>query len=330
MTTAAHSDHRPQPLWQPGADRIARSRLTAFHAWAAERHGAPAPIEDDPAAGYAALHRWSVEELETFWQAVAEWFEVRFTTPYERVLADATMPGARWFPGATLNYAEHALRAAEDPARADEPALLHVDETNDPRPVGWAELRGQVGAVAAELRRLGVRPGDRVSGYVPNIPQATVALLATAAVGAVWTSCAPDFGARSVLDRFQQVEPVVLFTIDGYRYGGKTHDRTASVAELRAELPSLRAVVHIPLLDTPAPRARSSGTTSCANRWSRSSSRCPSTTPCGCSTPPAPPACPRRSSSPRAASCSNTSSSSASTATSAPAPASSGTPPPAG
>ncbi|MFB9452894.1 acetoacetate--CoA ligase [Streptomyces antimycoticus] len=253
MTTAAHSDHRPQPLWQPGADRIARSRLTAFHAWAAERHGAPAPIEDDPAAGYAALHRWSVEELETFWQAVAEWFEVRFTTPYERVLADATMPGARWFPGATLNYAEHALRAAEDPARADEPALLHVDETNDPRPVGWAELRGQVGAVAAELRRLGVRPGDRVSGYVPNIPQATVALLATAAVGAVWTSCAPDFGARSVLDRFQQVEPVVLFTIDGYRYGGKTHDRTASVAELRAELPSLRAVVHIPLLDTPAP-----------------------------------------------------------------------------
>ncbi|ASQ99107.1 acetoacetate--CoA ligase [Streptomyces sp. 11-1-2] len=253
MTTAAHSDHRPQPLWQPGADRIDRSRLTAFHAWAAERHGAPAPTKDDPAASYAALHRWSVEELETFWQAVAEWFEVRFTTPYERVLADAAMPGARWFPGATLNYAEHALRAAEDPARADEPALLHVDETNDPRPVSWAELRGQVGAVAAELRRLGVRPGDRVSGYVPNIPQATVALLATAAVGAVWTSCAPDFGARSVLDRFQQVEPVVLFTIDGYRYGGKTHDRTKTVAELRAELPTLRAVVHIPLLGTPAP-----------------------------------------------------------------------------
>ncbi|GLV77696.1 acetoacetate--CoA ligase [Streptomyces hygroscopicus] len=255
MTTAAHPDHRPQPLWQPGADRIARSRLTAFHTWAAERHGAPAPSPDDPAAGYAALHRWSVEELETFWQAVAEWFEVRFTTPYERVLADAAMPGARWFPGATLNYAEHALRAAEDPARADTPALLHVDETHEPRPVSWAELRGQVGAVAAELRRLGVRPGDRVSGYVPNIPQAAVALLATAAVGAVWTSCAPDFGARSVLDRFQQVEPVVLFTVDGYRYGGKTHDRTATVAELRAELPTLRAVVHIPLLGTPAPAA---------------------------------------------------------------------------
>lgn len=253
MTTAAHPDHLPRPLWQPGPERIARAQLTRFHTWAAERHGAPAPDPADPAASYAALHRWSVTELERFWQAVAEWFEVRFATPYDTVLADAAMPGAQWFPGATLNYAEHALRAAEDPARATEPALLHVDESQEPRPVSWAELRGQVGAAAAELRRLGVRPGDRISGYLPNIPQAAVALLATAAVGAVWTSCAPDFGARSVLDRFQQVEPVVLFTVDGYRYGGKEHDRTETVAELRRELPTLRAVVHIPLLGTPAP-----------------------------------------------------------------------------
>ena len=253
MNTAAHSDHLPGPLWQPGADRIARAQLTRFHAWAAERHGAPAARPGDPAASYAALHRWSVEELETFWRAVAEWFEVRFGTPYETVLADARMPGARWFPGATLNYAEHALRAGEDPVRAEEPALLHVDETHEPRPVTWAELRGQVGAAAATLRRLGVRPGDRVSGYLPNIPQAAIAFLATAAVGGVWTSCAPDFGARGVLDRFQQVEPVVLFTVDGYSYGGKTHDRTGTVAELRRELPTVRAVVHIPLLGTPAP-----------------------------------------------------------------------------
>ncbi|MCZ9338536.1 AMP-binding protein, partial [Streptomyces sp. TRM76130] len=122
--------------------------------------------------------------------------------------------------GAELNYAEHALRAAAH--RADEPALLHVDETHDaPHPVTWSQLRRQVGSLASALRTLGVRPGDRVSGYLPNIPQAVVALLATAAVGAVWTSCAPDFGARSVLDRFQQVEPVVLFTVDGYRYGGR-------------------------------------------------------------------------------------------------------------
>ncbi|MFE7380067.1 acetoacetate--CoA ligase [Streptomyces zhihengii] len=243
MTTAAN----PAPLWQPDSDRIAAARVTRFQTWAAEHHGAPAD------GGYSALHRWSVDELETFWGAVAEWFDIRFATPYSRVLADRSMPGAQWFPGATLNYAEHALRTADDPERAHEPALLHVDETHDPVPTSWTELRRQVGALAAELRALGVRPGDRVSGYLPNIPEAVTALLATAAVGAVWTSCAPDFGARSVLDRFQQVEPVVLFTVDGYRYGGKEHDRTATVTELRAELPSLRAVVHIPLLGTPAP-----------------------------------------------------------------------------
>ncbi|MEV0280163.1 acetoacetate--CoA ligase [Streptomyces sp. NPDC050610] len=253
MTTAPQPAAQPEPLWQPGEDRIAAAQVTRFQDWAAERHGAPAAVPGDPAASYAALHRWSVQELERFWQATAEWFDVRFTTPYERVLADRAMPGATWFPGATLNYAEHALRAADDPARAGTPALLHVDETHEPRTVTWAELRRQVGSLAAELRRLGVRPGDRVSGYVPNIPQAVTALLAAAAVGAVWTSCAPDFGARSVLDRFQQVEPVVLFTVDGYRYGGKRHDRAETVAELRRELPTLRAVVHIPLLGTPAP-----------------------------------------------------------------------------
>ncbi|MDQ1043775.1 acetoacetate--CoA ligase [Streptomyces sp. V4I2] len=235
----------PQPLWQPDPEHIAQAQVTRFQAWAAEQHGAPAE------GGYPALHRWSVDELDTFWKAVTEWFDVRFSTPYARVLGDRSMPGTQWFPGAALNYAEHALRAAE--TRGDEPALLHVDEIHDPRPVTWSELRRQVGSLADELRALGVRPGDRVSGYLPNIPQAVVALLATAAVGGVWTSCAPDFGARSVLDRFQQVEPVVLFTVDGYRYGGKQHDRRDTVAELRRELPTLRAVVHIPLLGTEAP-----------------------------------------------------------------------------
>ncbi|WP_392894106.1 acetoacetate--CoA ligase [Streptomyces sp. LN699] len=243
MTSAT----QPEPLWSPSPDRIAAARITAFQAWAAERFGAPAD------GGYPALHSWSVDALDTFWQAIAEWFDVRFTTPYTSVLADRSMPGARWFTGSTLNYAAHALRAGEDPARADEPALISVDETHEPTPVTWAELRRQVGSLAAELRAVGVRPGDRVSGYLPNIPEAVVAFLATASVGGVWTSCAPDFGARSVLDRFQQVEPVVLFTVDGYRYGGKEHDRRDTVAELRAELPSLRAVVHIPLLGTPAP-----------------------------------------------------------------------------
>ncbi|MEU2953627.1 acetoacetate--CoA ligase [Streptomyces xanthochromogenes] len=247
MTSAANPAPQPEPLWQPDSERIAAARITRFQAWAAERYGAPAE------GGYPALHRWSVAELDTFWRAVADWFDIRFSSPYTAVLADRTMPGAQWFPGAALNYAEHALRTAEDPARAADPALVHVDETHQPAETSWSELRCQVGSLAAELRALGVRPGDRVSGYLPNVPQAVTAFLASAAVGAVWTSCAPDFGARSVLDRFQQVEPVVLFTVDGYRYGGKEHDRTDVVAELRRELPTLRAVVHIPLLGTPAP-----------------------------------------------------------------------------
>jgi acetoacetyl-CoA synthetase len=163
------------------------------------------------------------------------------------------MPGARWFPGATLNYAEHALRHGADPARAAEPALLCLAEDLRPRPVSWGELRSRVGLLAAGLRELGVGPGDRVAGYLPNVPEAVVAVLAAAAVGAVWTSCSPDFGARGVLDRFRQVEPAVLIAVDGYRYAGRVHDRTATVAELRRGLPTLRATVHVPLLGTPPP-----------------------------------------------------------------------------
>jgi acetoacetyl-CoA synthetase len=249
MSSAHQSstDQQPTPLWQPDPARAATSRIARFQDWAVVRYGAPA-------GDYAALHQWSVDDLDRFWTAVADWFDVRFSTPPSRALADASMPGAVWFPGAQLNYAEHALRHGEDPANADVPAILHLDETDpEPRTLSWRELRQQVGSLAAELRRLGVRPGDRVGAYVPNVPQAAVALLATAAVGAVWTSCAPDFGARSVLDRFQQLEPVVLFAVDGYRYGGKVHDRSDVVAELRRELPSLRHVVHIPLLGTTAP-----------------------------------------------------------------------------
>ncbi|MGW4378983.1 acetoacetate--CoA ligase [Kitasatospora sp. NPDC004531] len=251
----------PEPLWRPDPARAAASRLVDFQRWAAEHHGAPAaplaPVTTDTEAAtrYADLHRWSTEDLPRFWTAVTEYFDVRFQTPPTAVLAEpATMPGASWFPGATLNYAEHALRAAEDPANADRPAVLHLDERSaEPVAITWSELRRQVGSLAAALRANGVRPGDRVSAYLPNLPQAAVALLATAAVGATWTSCAPDFGARSVLDRFQQIEPTVLFAVDGYHYGGKNHDRTEVVAELRRELPTLRAVVHVPLLDTPAP-----------------------------------------------------------------------------
>ncbi|RPE35743.1 acetoacetate--CoA ligase [Kitasatospora cineracea] len=261
MSTPPTPQDHLEPLWRPDPARAAASRLVDFQRWAAAHHGAPAaplaPVTTDAEAAtrYADLHRWSTEDLTRFWTAVTEYFDVRFHTPPTAVLAEpATMPGATWFPGATLNYAEHALRAAEDPANADRPAILHLDErTTEPVATTWPELRRQVGSLAAALRANGVRPGDRVSAYLPNIPQAAVALLATAAVGATWTSCAPDFGARSVLDRLQQIEPTVLFAVDGYHYGGKDHDRTEVVAELRRELPTLTTVIHVPLLDTPAP-----------------------------------------------------------------------------
>ncbi|MCX5214063.1 acetoacetate--CoA ligase [Kitasatospora sp. NBC_00240] len=249
-----------QPLWRPNPASAAATKIVAFQKWAAEHHGAPAaplaPCTDDEqaAARYTDLHAWSTADLDRFWTAVTEWFDVRFSTAPDAVLADPAMPGARWFPGARLNYAEHALRFGEEPANADKPAILHLDETTDrPLTLTWSDLRRQVGSLAAALRAQGVGPGDRVGAYLPNIPQAVVALLATASVGAVWTSCAPDFGARSVLDRLQQIEPAVLFAVDGYHYGGKDHDRTDVVAELRRELPTLRAVVHVPLLGGSAP-----------------------------------------------------------------------------
>ncbi|GAA3859026.1 acetoacetate--CoA ligase [Streptomyces sedi] len=251
MTT---EDRAPEPLWRPSPERVAAARISRFHARAAEDHGAPPPT-GDPGTDYAALHRWSVTDLEAFWRAVTAFFDVRFATEPSAVLQDPRMPGARWFPGATLNYAEHALRGPADGRDDAPPALLALDEELNERAVGWRELRHAVGALAASLRELGVRPGDRVCGYLPNVPEAVVALLASAAVGAVWTSCAPDFAARSVLDRFQQVEPVVLFAVDGYRFGGREHRRAETVAELRAGLPSLRAVVHVPLLGEAPPES---------------------------------------------------------------------------
>jgi acetoacetyl-CoA synthetase len=192
-------------------------------------------------ADYAELHRWSVEDLEGFWSAVAEFFGVRFATPPERVLGRREMPGAEWFPGATLNYAEHALRGD-----ADEVAVLGYSQTRERVELTWGQLREQVARARTGLQRLGVGRGDRVVAYLPNIPETLVAFLATASLGAVWASCAPEFGARSVVDRFGQVEPTVLLAIAGYGYGAKVVDRREQVAEIRAGLPTLRHVVHVP------------------------------------------------------------------------------------
>src|SRR5215207_3270804 len=235
----ASVNERPQELWSPTPETIRATRVAAFAAWVEERRGLAFGSPTD----YDALWSWSVEHLDQFWGDVARWTGV-LDVPVDRVLTDRSMPGAVWFPGTTVNFAEQALRHATDA----HPALLVAAEDAEPVEVSWASLRGQVGAFAATLRRLGVRKGDRVVGYLPNVPEAVVAFLGTAAIGAVWSSCAPDFGTRAVLDRFAQIEPTVLVAVDGYRFNGKDYDRRDVVAELRAALPSVRTTIAVPRL----------------------------------------------------------------------------------
>jgi acetoacetyl-CoA synthetase len=193
---------------------------------------------------YQELHAWSVSDLAGFWSAIWEFFDVTSYTPYDEVLADRTMPGARWFPGATLNYAEHAV--GRTPGPGDEIAVMAYSQTRDRVELTWDELRDQVGRARAGLQRLGVGKGDRVVAYLPNIPETGIAFLATASLGAIWASCAPEFGARSAVDRFGQIEPTVLLTIAGYTYGAKEIDRRGEVAEMVDGLPTVRSVVHVP------------------------------------------------------------------------------------
>ncbi|GAA1265789.1 acetoacetate--CoA ligase [Saccharothrix xinjiangensis] len=218
-------------LWRPDPDRVAASRMTAFRAAVAERHGLDLP-------DYESLRQWSTSDLEGFWGAVAEFFGVLFHRGCDRVLPDEAMPGATWFPGATLNYAEHALRGPED-------ALAVVFHREDGLTVELThgELRRRVAAVRAGFASLGVGVGDRVVALVPNSPEALIAFLAAASLGATWSSCSPDFGVRAVTDRFAQVEPKVLVAVDGYRYNGRAFDVRPVVEQLRAAIPSLRATV---------------------------------------------------------------------------------------
>jgi acetoacetyl-CoA synthetase len=220
----------PAPLWTPSAERVERSTMTGFLRWLAEHRGLRL-------AGYDQAWRWSVDDLEGFWSAVWEFFEVGGPAP-SPALAERRMPGARWFPDARLNHAELSLRR-----RDQHPALLFANEAGELGTVTYAELRRRVAAAAAGLRRLGVAKGDRVVAYLPNVPETVVAMLATASIGAIWSSCAPEFGVSSVVDRFAQIEPKVLVAVDGYRYGGTWHDRRAALAEIRRRLPTLQATV---------------------------------------------------------------------------------------
>ena len=226
-------------LWSPPPDVLDRCRLGAF--WREAEHASGARFDD-----YDALWRWSVEELEAFWRLVWEHFEVRAEGDPARVCTTRAMPGAHWFPDVRLNYAEHALRRNDD--------TLAVLARSDTHPgadtaLTFGELRDRVARAAEGLRRLGVGPGDRVAAYLPNVPETLVAFLASASLGAVWSSCAPEFGTRAVVDRLRQIEPKVLFVVDGYRYGAKDVDRGRQVAEIRESLPGLAATVLLPYLE---------------------------------------------------------------------------------
>jgi acetoacetyl-CoA synthetase len=228
-------------LWEPSAELIERSRMTELMRWLEAERG----LRFD---GYDDLWRWSVDDLEGFWSAIWDFFEVRADGGYDRVLTSREMPGAEWFAGTRLNYAEHVFAGKDD----TETAILHASELRELEELSWDELRAQVGALSTALRDLGIEPGDRVVAYLPNIPEAIVAFLAAASIGAVWSSCSPDFGAASVVDRFAQIEPKVLFAVDGYRYGGKDFDRRGVLAELQAAMPSLERTVVLPYLDPEA------------------------------------------------------------------------------
>ncbi|HET9051393.1 MAG TPA: acetoacetate--CoA ligase, partial [Candidatus Dormibacteraeota bacterium] len=234
---------RGEVLWRPAPDARATTRMGRYLDWLERTRGLEL-------AGYADAWRWSVEDLDAFWTSIWDFFEVRGGRGRGRAVEHPSMPGTRWFDGATLNYAEQALTSA-----GDAPAVIARSQTRGPVDLTWDELRDAVARARAGLERLGVRRGDRVVAYMPAIPETLVAFLACASLGAVWSSCAPEFGVRSVVDRGRQIDPAVLLAVDGYRHGALAVDRRDEVARVRSALPSLRATVVLPYLGDGAPMA---------------------------------------------------------------------------
>ncbi|MHB8491083.1 MAG: acetoacetate--CoA ligase [Solirubrobacteraceae bacterium] len=233
-------------LWTPSAERRERANITAYLRRTRERTGRT--LND-----YDELWRWSVDELEPFWESIWQDFGVRASAPYERVLASRAMPGARWFPGAMLNYAERLLDPDNAAQLDGEPAVLHCSELRPLASITRGELARATAELAGGLREMGVGPGDRVVAYMPNIAETLIAFLACASIGAIWSSAAPEFGARAVIDRFAQVAPKVLLCVDGYRYGGKDFDRLATLRAILVELPTVEHVVLLGYLERQPP-----------------------------------------------------------------------------
>ena len=229
-------------------------RITVYTEWLARGRGLHFDVSTP--AGYDAMWRWSVSELPTFWESIWQFYDLTSPTPYAAVLADAQMPGARWFEGAQVNYEQQVFRHADAAHAAGHPAIVFQNERMQQRgelsELSWPELRRQVASLAAHLKRLGIQPGDRVAAFLPNTPQTAIAFLAVASVGAVWSVCSPDMGPVAVLDRFRQIEPKLLICCDGYVYGGTAHDRLPVLRGLLDDLPSVRHVLLWRYLDQAA------------------------------------------------------------------------------
>lgn len=218
----------------PDKSDVAQSNVEVFRTWLATDHGIST-------GDYRALHRWSIDDPDRFWALLSEYFDIARTGSTDPVHSGDEMPHIAWFPNLSVNYAEQVLRHCDRPG----PAILDDSEPGgtDQRAITWSELRRQVGAIANSLRQWGVRPGDRVVGYLPNIAEAVVAMLATASLGAVWSSCGQDYSPAAAADRLGQLDPLVLITADGYRYAGKLVDRRPAVRELRGSLPTVRHTI---------------------------------------------------------------------------------------
>lgn len=225
------------PLWEAGEDVKREANITRYMQWLKSEKGLNFETREE-------LWQWSVNNLEDFWASLWDYFHIKASSPYSAVLSERKMPGAKWFPGAKLNYAEHVFRNAT----SSRPAVLFRSERQQLVEVSWSELQQKVGSVAQALKAMGVKSGDRVVAYMPNIPETLIAFLACASIGATWSSCSPDFGTNSVIDRFKQIEPKVLFAVDGYQYGGKAYDRRPIIAELKQSLPTVEKTVVVPYL----------------------------------------------------------------------------------
>lgn len=228
----------PNKLWTPSKQFIQQSNLTRYAAWLKAKY-------DLSFDNYKSLWQWSIDYPAAFWESIWHYFEIKSYTPYQEVMSADKMPYTRWFEGATLNYAEHVFRNKT----VEHPAILFSSERHKLKAISWNELEKQTAAVQTFLKQSGIKPGDRIAAYLPNIPEATVSLLASVSLGAVWSSCSPDFGSGSVLDRFRQIEPKVLIAVDGYSYNGKPYDRMQVVHEISSRLPTVEKIILIPYLN---------------------------------------------------------------------------------